>query len=132
MYSNLTKSTDSADQMQPSPVKAASKSFGPIKGSKTYSQPQSLIKEEENIKVYDKEKVAAVEKNKTRKDNVVVNNVGKLQHKQTVADVDSNNKADYQIKSVYDFGSNTTSFYRYYPEIIEKEKQRLFSGKTQF
>ena len=130
MYSNSTKSTDAADQMQPSPVKAASQSFGPIKGSKTYSQPQSLLKLEESIEVYDKEKLVAVEKNKTSKDNVVVINVEKHQHKQTVADVDSNNKADYQIKSVYDFGSNTTSFYRYYPEIIEKEKQRLFSGKS--
>ena len=122
MNSNSAKSSDVADQTQPNPVKAV---------SKIYSQPQSLLKEEEKIEVYDEEKVAAVEKNKTNKDNIVVNNVEKLQHKQTVADVDSNN-TDYQIKSVYDFGSNTTSFYRYYPEIIEKEKQRLFSGKTQF
>ena len=167
MNSNCTKSSDLANQIQPTPVKVTSKSFGPI-GLKIYSQPHYLLKDEDKIEVFDEEKVITVNKDITRRDNTKTHyehegsfnkkhkievheeerkydsvekdktikgnydddNVEKFQQKQTVLDIDSNNKSEHQTKSVNDIGSITTSYRRYYPEIIKKEKPRLFSGKT--
>ena len=105
------------------------------KAEPSCSKLRSLSKDGDDIKVsYEHEKTSFIVNDKTNKggDDEITDtgSLVKIRHKQNNQEV--NKQPDYQITAAYNFLSKTTSFYRYHPEVLRKEKQRISRSKTGF